>query len=140
MEDRLGGLTYRDRLRIICHLPANNSAQSAAIGRFFDYLRNPGTGIDGYTSSSPHPALFHGYWWKEDDKQWIRDSIVVCMIDYLLEEKKPATDVIANLKRKIDRLYREAAPDEREKQDVIWILSHQVIEYANPPTSDAKPK
>ena len=94
------------------------------IRAYLDSLRHSGIGVTGYTHSSVRPAVFRGYWWPDNADEPIRDAIVVCTVDYLLEFDNPEISrKVRELKQTIRRWYRHY----HSPQDEIWVVAHPIM-------------
>jgi hypothetical protein len=70
------------------------------------------------------PTAFHGYWWPEEADHPIRDALVVCTVDYLLEFDDPRISFkVKELKDTIHKWYRHY----KSPQDEIWVIAHPII-------------
>jgi hypothetical protein len=91
---------------------------------YLHQLRHQGIGVRGYTHSSLRPAVYHGYWWPEDGDLPVRDAIIVCTIDYLLDiDSQEISKKVKELKQTIRRWYRHY----KSPQDEIWVIAHPIL-------------
>ena len=115
------------RTRVTCHLPVNNDREEKAffqIQAYLHELRHQGIGVSGYTHSSLRPAVFHGYWWPESADVAVRDAIIVCTVDYLLDIDGPEiSKKVKELKQTIRRWYRHYKSPQAE----IWVIAHPIL-------------
>jgi hypothetical protein len=120
---------HEERLRVICHLPVNNSRQLQVVDRFVNHLRelrtkNGGIDVGGFTHSQVLPPVFGGYWWSDDRQAWVKDGIAVFMIDYRVTGDVGAVAAgVADLKKRLTELYREYTGGEEE----VWVVAHSII-------------
>ncbi len=115
------------RTRVTCNLPVNNVREEKAFLKvlgFLDDLHNQGIGVSGYTHSEMRPPAFHGYWWPENAAKPVRDRIVVCTVDYLLDSgSHELSERVKELKQTIRKWYRHHG----SPQDEIWVVAHPII-------------
>jgi hypothetical protein len=110
----------------MCHLPVNNRQEEKAFFGVISYLkelRERAIGVTGWTTSSLRPAAFHG-WWSEENEEWVRDSIVLCFVDYHLPFDHPdLARHVEELKKTIRTLYRKR----KSPQEEVWVVAYQVV-------------
>jgi hypothetical protein len=111
----------------MCHLPVNNAYEEKAFFRVLSYLqglKDQRVGVNGWTTSTLRPAAFHGWWWSDNRREWIRDDLVLCFVDYLLSFDDTAlSQRVGELKQTIRMSYRI----HRSTQQEVWVVAHQVI-------------
>ena len=113
----------------MCHLPCNGVAEGLAFDSVITYLkslRHGPLGVQGFTYSEPLPTAFYGYWWSDDRKKWIRDNIVLLIIDYNTDEVHSVSAKISELKAKISECYRQ----EGSAQDAVWVVMNKATRHA----------
>jgi hypothetical protein len=122
----IGRSPHEVRTRVMCHLPVNNSREEKAFFRILSYLRklkDQGIGVNGWTTSTVRPAVFHGWWWSEDRQEWILDDLVLCFIDYLMPLADSAlSERVEDLKQTIRKCYRL----HRSPQEEVWVVAYPV--------------
>jgi hypothetical protein len=118
---------YEVRTRVTANLPVNTMQEEKAFLKVLVYLnelRHQHIGVSGYTHSVMRPAVFHGYWWPENAASPIRDHIVVCTIDFLLESSSSElTAKVKELKQTIRKWYRHYG----SPQDEVWVVAHPIL-------------
>lgn len=95
-------------------LPLNNEQQALAIEKFVEYLQahaeSDDLRVEGFTMSDPLAPPWAGYWYSADERQWIEDRIVLCMIDFRLRNGRTSTPrCMLEIKRVVAGLYRNYA-------------------------------
>ncbi|HYK02232.1 MAG TPA: hypothetical protein VE974_10780 [Thermoanaerobaculia bacterium] len=121
------------RIRIICHLPNNNARQAFVVHKVFGYLRKKAVNrhCGGFTHSSVWPTAFGGGWYSQKKpRSWVPDHIVVCMIDWLVDEsvRDDASTVAEKLRTTIRKLYEKYADHPEEE---VWIVAHEIMRLDN---------
>jgi hypothetical protein len=115
------------RTRVMCNLPVNHRNEEKAFFTVLDYLnelRHQGIGVSGYTHSVLRPSAFLGYWWPETATEPVRDRIVLCTIDFLLDVNSPELSLqVTRLKQAIRKWYRHHS----SPQDEIWVVAHPIL-------------
>ena len=115
------------RTRVMCHLPLNNGQEEKAFFKVLSHLqglKNEGVGVSGFTTSTVRPAAFHGWWWSDDRREWVRDDLVLCFVDYHLAFDDAALgEQVEKLKQMIRKWYRL----HRSPQEEVWVVAYQVI-------------
>jgi hypothetical protein len=87
-------------------------------------LKDQDIGVTGWTTSVRRPAAFQGWWWPDDQEEWIPDSIVLCIVDYRLDLGDPDLSArVKELKQVIRKSYRRF----RRPQEEVWVVAHAVI-------------
>jgi hypothetical protein len=108
-------------------LPFNNSAQETALHRIIAFVKqqkDTNCGVTGYTYSEG----FKGGWWSDDRQKWIKDRLVILMIDYMVDlddDDNSLLDHISMLRRIIVRNYSSRGI----KEDEFWIVSESLTRY-----------
>ena len=124
---RQGKGLHEVRTRVTCNLPVNNVREEKAfltVLAYVDDLHNQEIGVNGYTYSDMRMPVFYGYWWPEGATKPVRDQIVVCTIDYLLDfGSAEISGQVKELKQTIRRSYRQFGCP----QDEIWVVAHPVL-------------
>jgi hypothetical protein len=129
MED----VKYEERARVKLFLPHNNYKERNAINEILTHLqsRRRIKGrliIEGFTQSSVLPITFLGYWWSSRRRKWIRDKIVLIIIDYWLTLTVDTSELekeIADLRDKIFENYEKYGA----KQESLWITAQSIQRY-----------
>jgi hypothetical protein len=108
-------------------LPVNQDREERAFFKVIDYLksqREEAVGIQGFTHSVSRPTAFRGYWWSEEQKKWLSDSIVLCFIDDKLGiDEKVLSAKVKELKQTIRRWYRYYGSPQEE----VWVVVQQIV-------------
>lgn len=122
---------HEERVRVVCHLPLNNDDQEFVLFKVIELLkqlrnRDKNSEIGGFTMSRLESPVFFGYWWSDTNSAWVKDNIVVCYLDYVVNpDEEPVSAVVRLLKAKIEELYTLHAKKETE----IWIVAHPIIRH-----------
>lgn len=116
---------------MVFNLPISNRDEEKAIYLIIDYLqqqRESLASIRGFTHSLLRDAVYRGYWWSSQRQQWIRDKIVLFIIDYFCSPRDPVlTNHLRELKTSISNAYRRYG----RAQEEIWIVASPVLRYIN---------
>lgn len=118
-----------ERTRVIFNLPLEDRREEKAINFIIQYLQQQRTdrvALGGFTYSTLKNAVFHGFWWSEDEQQWVKDRIVLFIIDYcfhvddriLIQHLRELRDVIS-----------DAYGRYGSTQEEIWLVSHSITRY-----------
>jgi hypothetical protein len=125
-EELPGG--HEERTRIVCHLPLNDAAEHQAVDAVFSYLeqlRTQPLGVKGYTHSAARPPAHFGAWWSSSRRQWIREKVVLCLVDYKVNfNDQHLTRVLANLKDAIGGTYSHFTG---KPQEDYWVVAHHIV-------------
>lgn len=65
--------------------------------------------MDGFTYSDVSQPVFQGYWWSDEQNAWIRDLLILFIVDYLrpsTERRYSLIGELAQLKRLIAEAYK----------------------------------
>lgn len=110
---------YDDKVRINVFLPANDAKERMAIDRSLDLVRGM---YNGVTQSLIRPVSFEGWWWDAKRNKFVRDKIVVLLVDapYEISDGNLDQDV-EQIKLEILNFYKQAG----KKQKVLWLTVHQ---------------
>ena len=80
--------------------------------------------MKGYTRTEPRSTTFSGFWWSSKRRQWIRDKIVLCIVDYKIDFGNPRLpDMVKELKSEIHKAYEHF----QRKQEEVWVVAHTVF-------------
>lgn len=118
-----------DRVRVTFYLPVTRIAEKVAYLRTIDHVRSlqprdgpPRSGlvVEGYTVSIDDPVVFGGLYWSSIGA-WIRDDIVLLLIDIRSEAFDPAA--VRGLKSKIEAFYAEEDADQEELYCTVQTIS-----------------
>jgi hypothetical protein len=116
-----------ERVRIVCHLPLNNAAQERAILDVFEYLKE--SKKTGWIHSQHYPPIFSGWWWSEERQDWVRDRVVVCTVDYMLDDASPSVASpsmkIREIRDEIQGIYKRRTGEPR----AFWMVAHVVTRH-----------
>lgn len=125
-------LNFREgRTRVIFNLPIEDENEERAVSDIIDYLQSQRIsqlGLRGFTHSILKNAVFCGYWWSDDTQQWIKDRIVLFIIDYLFDVDD---HVLIQHLRELKRIVSEAYRLYGSMQEEIWLVSHKVLRYTS---------
>jgi len=117
---------HEQRTRVTCHLPLGNAPEDKAFAAIINYLRQQRKehiGVSGYTVSDP--GSFYGFWWSPSRRQWVKDPVIMLIVDYKIPLADPdhsLLEYLARLKEQIVAAYsRFGSP-----QDEIWIVKHSI--------------
>lgn len=81
-------------------------------------------GVKGFTHSEFRPTAFWGFWWDAGRRRWIKDKILLVMVDYRLSFNDERLSVkVEELKRVIRKWYRRYG----SPRDEVWVVAQQVI-------------
>lgn len=115
------------RTRVTCHLPLNNAREEKAFFQVLAHLnelRHQKVGVTGFTHSELRPAVYHGYWWPEDQKGPVHDQLVLCTIDFrLAASSRQLAAKVKELKQTIQKWYRHY----QSSQDDVWVVAHPIL-------------
>ena len=118
---------HEDRTRITCHLPLNNEAEHRAVHAIFTYLqalRRQPLGVKGFTHTAARPAAVFGDWWSSSRRRWVRDKLVLCIVDYKLPFSSPdLSRVVRELKEAIHTQYARVGSPQEE----VWVVAQQIV-------------
>jgi hypothetical protein len=115
---------------VTCHLPLTNAAEEKAVNKVIGYLerqRKERIGVQGFTRSSLKSPVFRGYWWSSGRRRWVRENIVLFIIDYKLDFDDERVSVkVAELQGEVQRWYEHYTG---KPQDVVWVVAHSVVRH-----------
>jgi hypothetical protein len=113
--------------RVMCHLPVNSRQEEQAFFKVLAHLKElktQGIGVTGLTTSNARPAGFQGWWWSEENQEWMADDIVLCFVDFQLHLDDPdLSKQVEDLKRTIRKWYRHHGSPQEE----VWVVAYLVI-------------
>lgn len=119
---------HEERTRVFCHLPVNNSEEYQAVDSAFSYLESLRTkplGVKGYTHSAVRPPTHFGNWWSSSRRKWIREKVVLCIVDYKVGfNDRELTQVLTDLKQSIKAAYEHFTGMPQEE---IWVVAHHLV-------------
>ena len=119
-----------DRVRVTFYLPVTRISERVAYLRTLDYVRSlqpregphrAGVVVEGYTVSVDDPVVFGGFYWSSARREWLRDEIVLLIVDLRPEAYDP--DEVRELKSRIERFYAEEDADQEELYCTIEKIS-----------------
>lgn len=119
---------HEGRVRVVFNLPHGRKQESGAVQGVIAYLqslRSEATGLSGFTHSQVFPAVYHGYWWDEENNQWVPDRLILFTLDFLADTSEQSLAIpglLEELKAKIAQIYRH----HKSKQDEVWMVSFKV--------------
>lgn len=82
--------------------------------------------LGGFTYSTLKNAVFYGFWWSHDKQCWVKDRIVLFIIDYHFYIDDPV------LIRHLDELksvISDAYTRYGSAQEEIWLVSHNIKRF-----------
>lgn len=113
------------------NLPIEDENEELAINYIISYLQNQRTqriGLGGFTHSLLKNPVFRGFWWSKVRQQWIKDRLVLFVIDYHLDIDDPLLiQHLRTLKITIAVAYRTYG----SLQEEIWLVSYKILRYAS---------
>jgi hypothetical protein len=110
-----------DRIRTTFYLPVTRISERVAYLRTLDHIRSlqprdglqrSGVVVEGYTVSVDDPVVFGGLYWSPTRQEWLRDDIVLLIID--IRPDAVDREAIRELKSRIERFYSEEGADQEE--------------------------
>jgi hypothetical protein len=137
-------MVYEDRLRVICHLPANHHDEELAVYEVIDYLKgrkdDPDDPIEisGFTYSefvaregsrdaAGGGPIFQGVWW-DCEKEWVPDQIALLIVDYQQPDDVSRSSFLQAIVRLKQAIFDRYAENGRP-QDEIWVVAHQLMRF-----------
>lgn len=119
---------HESRTRVVFNFPINSGGEEKAFYEVIGYVRrlkDGGSGVTGFTYSDPMPAVFTGFWWSDDQRNWIEDAIAMMMID-LSPPAPGARFSISGEMTKLKRFIAGAYRRNGSQQEEVWIVAHRV--------------
>jgi hypothetical protein len=120
---------HESRTRVVFHLPLGDFAEEQAANKILKFLkskRRQASGVKGFTHSIFRPAVFRGWWWSHDAKNWCDDPIVIVMVDFMIDfSDLKLSQKIKVMKGVIRQWYRHYG----KPQEEIWVVAHQVMRF-----------
>ena len=110
-----------DRIRTTFYLPVTRIAERVAYLRTLDHIRSlqprdgpprSGVVVEGYTVSVDDPVVFGGLYWSPTRQEWVRDDIVLLIVD--IRPEAFDREAVRELKSRIERFYAEEGADQEE--------------------------
>lgn len=124
-------MNHDERTRVIFNLPVGNEGEFRAVNHVISFLQEQRTqpiGVGGFTHSLIRNAVFQGYWWSSNLQRWIKDKILLFIVDYHFSPHDPIlTDHLRELKNVINDAYRRYGSIQEE----IWMVASPVRRYIN---------
>lgn len=84
--------------------------------------------LGGFTYSALKNAVFFGFWWSYDKQRWVRDKIILFIIDYYFHVDDP---VIIQHLNELKNVIRDAYRRYGSEQEEIWLVSHSIKSYTS---------
>jgi hypothetical protein len=120
---------HESRTRVTFFLPATGAAEQKAILAVIRYLeeqRKKQVSVTGFTRSQLHEPIYFGEWWDDLIMNWVRERVVLFIIDYELYHEDPQlTSALRRLKRAIEKRFATYG----KEQKVIWILAQAALRF-----------
>ena len=119
---------HEERTRVVCHLPLNNSDEHLAVDAVFTYLESLRTkplGVKGYTHSAIRPPAHFGNWWSSLRRKWIREKVVLCIVDFKVGfNDHELSQVLTDLRQALKNAYEHFTG---KKQEEFWVVAHHLV-------------
>ena len=118
-----------DRVRVTFYLPVTRISDRTAYLLVLDHIRSlrPRDGVPsgelvirGYTVSTDDPVVFGGLWWSERRHDWLRDDIVLLILDFGAGDYD--RDKVMGLKRRIQSIYT----GENAVQEELYVTVEEI--------------
>lgn len=121
---------HEDRTRVVCNLPLNDLQQERAVKYIIEYLKGQQAepiGVQGFTHSAFVPTAYYGYWWLAKESRWVRDHLVLLIVDYRIapDDEASLSHHIARLQAEIRRSYRRY----RRPQQKVWLVAQRIVRH-----------